>query len=154
MRVLIWSCSDWVKKLNIWKAKFLTFSLYRLVHVVLDFRPWDVMTKVSYLLMVRIYNLRTLEVEHYLELIWRLAKDLELPEFWKNPQGYCNLSNTNDVKGLRNKKLSFEGEICRKYDNIPVQDLSKMHLFARLNRWWIWFVQFCIIVDAPNAPNQ
>jgi hypothetical protein len=31
------------------------------------------MTKVRYFLMVLIYNLRTLEVEHHLKMIWRLA---------------------------------------------------------------------------------
>ena len=36
-------------------------------HVVWDFRPWNVMTKVCYFLMVQTYNLRTLEVEHDLE---------------------------------------------------------------------------------------
>ena len=39
----------------------------RLVHVVWDFRPWDVMTKVRYFLMVQIHSLRILEVEHDLE---------------------------------------------------------------------------------------
>ena len=43
------------------------YELYRLVHVVLDFGPWDVMTKVRYFLMVQIYNLGILEVEHDLE---------------------------------------------------------------------------------------
>ena len=43
----------------------------RLVHVVWDFRPWDVMTKVRYFLMVQIYYLRTLEVEHDLETCQR-----------------------------------------------------------------------------------
>ena len=33
-------------------------------YVVWDFRPWDEMTKVHYFLMVQIYNLRTVEVEH------------------------------------------------------------------------------------------
>ena len=36
-----------------------------------DFRPWDVMTKVRYFLMVQIDNLRTLEVEHDLETCQR-----------------------------------------------------------------------------------
>ena len=43
------------------------FRDIKLVHVVQDFRPWDVMTKVHYFLMVQIDNLRTLEVEHDLE---------------------------------------------------------------------------------------
>jgi hypothetical protein len=43
----------------------------RLVHVVWDFRPWDVMTKVHYFLMIQIYDLRTLEVEHDLETCQR-----------------------------------------------------------------------------------
>ena len=60
--------------------KFPFLVDYRLVHVVWDFRPWDVMTKVPYFLMVQIYNLKTLEVEHDLDKIWRLAKDLDLPE--------------------------------------------------------------------------
>ena len=54
--------------------------LYRnlkLVHVVWDFRPWDIMTKVRYFLMVQDDNLRTLE---RLNMIWRFAKDLDLPE--------------------------------------------------------------------------
>ena len=44
---------------------------FRLVHVIWDFRQWDVMTKVRYHLMVPIYNLRTLEVEHDLETCQR-----------------------------------------------------------------------------------
>ena len=43
----------------------------RLVHVVRDFRPWDVMTKVRYFLTVQIYDSRTLEVEHDLETCQR-----------------------------------------------------------------------------------
>ena len=49
-------------------------------HVVWDFRPSDVMTKVRYFLMVQIHNLRTLEVELSLNMIWSLVKDLDLPE--------------------------------------------------------------------------
>ena len=45
----------------------LNFLILRLVHVVRDFRPWDVITKVRYFLMAQIYNLRTLEVELDLE---------------------------------------------------------------------------------------
>ena len=56
--------------------------LYRnlkIVHVVCDFRPWVIMTKVRYfLLMVEDDNLRTLE---RLNMIWRFAKDLDLSEF-------------------------------------------------------------------------
>ena len=51
--------------------KFPFLVDYRLVHVVWDFRPWDVMTKVPYFLMFQIYNLRTLEVEHDLETCQR-----------------------------------------------------------------------------------
>ena len=55
----------------------------RLVHVVLDFRPWDVMTKVSYFLMVPIYNLRTLEVEHDLKTLIYLNFDpMGISEQW------------------------------------------------------------------------
>ena len=56
--------------------------LYRnlkIVHVVCDFRPWVIMTKVHYFLsMVQDDNLRTLE---RLNMIWRFAKDLDLSEF-------------------------------------------------------------------------
>ena len=38
----------------------------------------EVMTKVKYFLMIQIYDFRTLE---RLNMIWRLTKDLELPEF-------------------------------------------------------------------------
>ena len=38
----------------------VSFSDFKLVNVVRDFRPWDVMTKVFYFLMVQIDNLRTL----------------------------------------------------------------------------------------------
>ena len=50
----------------------------RLTHVVCDFRPWDIMTKVRYFFIVQIYDLRTLE---RLNMIWKLALDLDLPEF-------------------------------------------------------------------------
>ena len=43
----------------------------KLVHVVQAFRPRDVITKVRYILMVQIDNLRTLEVEHDLETCQR-----------------------------------------------------------------------------------
>ena len=31
-------------------------------------------------LIIQIHDLRTLEVEHCLNMIWRLSKDLDLPE--------------------------------------------------------------------------
>ena len=40
---------------------------WQLVHVVQDFRPWNVVTEVRYFVMVQILNLRTPEVEHDLE---------------------------------------------------------------------------------------
>ena len=68
----------WLKNLNDVKGKETIVEeecwycwFLRLVHVVRDFRPWDVMTKVRYFLMVQIYNLRTLEVEHDLETCQR-----------------------------------------------------------------------------------
>ena len=53
-----------------YKDNFFT-GFIRLVLVVWDFCPWDVMTKVRYFLMVQIYNFRTLEVEHDLETCQR-----------------------------------------------------------------------------------
>ena len=57
-----------------WGKDYVFFRFlcdFKLVHVVWDFRPWDAITKVSYFLMVQIYNLRTLEVEHDLETCQR-----------------------------------------------------------------------------------
>ena len=48
-----------------------TIMDFIIIHVVWDFRPWDVMTKVRYFFMVQIYNLRILEVEHDLETCQR-----------------------------------------------------------------------------------
>ena len=47
------------------------FHDLRLVHVIRDFHPGDVMTKVCYFLIVQIYNLMSLEVEHDLETCQR-----------------------------------------------------------------------------------
>ena len=47
------------------------FQNFRFVHVIRDFCPWDLMIKLRYFLMVQIYNLRTLEVEHDLETCQR-----------------------------------------------------------------------------------
>ena len=41
----------------------------------------DEMTKVRYLLMIQINDLRTLDFRG-LNMIWRLAKDHDLPKFW------------------------------------------------------------------------
>ena len=61
---------SWLKKgIRLYKTILLkaVSKDIRIVHVVWDFRPWDIMTKVRYFLMFQIYNLRTLEVEHDLE---------------------------------------------------------------------------------------
>ena len=38
--------------------------------------------KIRYFLIIQIHFLRTLEVEHCLNMILRLSKDLGLPELW------------------------------------------------------------------------
>ena len=48
----------------------------RLVHIVRQFLSMDIMMKVQYFLVIQIHDLRTFEVEHCLNMIWRLSKDL------------------------------------------------------------------------------
>ena len=55
--------------------------------------------------MVQIYDLRTLEVEHDLELIWRLAKDLYLPECW--PYGHLKGPKIENEARKNNVLLSL-----------------------------------------------
>ena len=53
----------------------------RLVHVVCDFRPWDViLKKVRYFVMLQIHIFKELEVKHELEHALETAKDLNLPD--------------------------------------------------------------------------
>ena len=54
------------------------FMEFKLVHVVRNFRPWDVNDESMLCLIVQIDNLRTLK---RLNMVWRLAKDLDLPKF-------------------------------------------------------------------------
>ena len=42
----------------------------------------DVMTKLRYFLIIQIHDLSTLVIEHCLNMIWRLSKDVDLPELW------------------------------------------------------------------------
>ena len=51
------------------------FMVFKLVHVVRNFRPWDVNDESMLSLMV---HLRTLK---RLNMVLRLAKDLDLPKF-------------------------------------------------------------------------
>ena len=99
------------------------YSLFKLqkflqwhVHVVWDFRPWDVITKVTYFLMVQI--LRTLQVEHDLETCQR-------PEFWS----YGRLKGPKiENEALRNNVLSSlhpMDENIRRHDSL---DMNKVNV--------------------------
>ena len=60
-----------------WMLKVVGFFCYiKFVHVIWQFHP---RMKVRYFLMNQIYDLKTLEG---LNMIWRLAQDLDQPEFW------------------------------------------------------------------------
>ena len=52
------------------------FLLHKICYVIWQFHP---RMKVRYFLMNQIYDLKTLEG---LNMIWRLAQDLDQPEFW------------------------------------------------------------------------
>ena len=68
--------------------------------------------------MVQIFNLRTLEVEHDLELIWRLAKDLYLPECW--PYGHLKGPKIENEAWKNNVLLSLRpmDESLRQHEQV------------------------------------
>ena len=97
-----------------WMLKVVGFFCYiKFVHVIWQFHP---RMKVRYFLMNQIYDLKTLEG---LNMIWRLAQDLDLPEFW--PYGHLKGPETEN-EALRNNVLS---SLCpmdqnsRRHEKVP-----------------------------------